>query len=99
MKTKKEMRGKYLYDLWQRNIITSRTIVDSSLKDQPDVYQDIFDTSKYVKYGEPIFSDAEITHFYEIKRTEALQSIKNILTFFTVVFVISLLLVLFTILA
>lgn len=95
--SKKQVRGQYLYDLWQRDIIVSRTIVDTSMKDEPDVYQDIFDTSKYVKYGEAALSDAEITHMYEIKRTEAVQSIKNMVTFFIILIAISLIIMVLSI--
>lgn len=96
--TPKYIKGQYLYKLWQNNIIAKRSNVDASMKDQIDVYQDVNDSTKYVKYQDPALTDAEITHLFEMERTDCIRSIKNMVTFFTILTVISLIGILLTVL-
>lgn len=94
--TPKYIKGQYLYKLWKNNIIAKRFNVDASMKDQIDVYQDINDSTKYVKYQDPALTDVEITHLLGMERTDCVRSIKNMVTFFTILTVISLIGILLT---
>lgn len=86
--TKKE----YLYELYQAKLI-ARDEVSESEKDSDNVFKISIQgktsvSTQYVKYNNGELSDEEIDRVIQLRQSSTLKNISGILTFFLVVFII-----------